>query len=394
VSVLSERETHALLHLARYRYLTRSQLQDFLFESSLMVRASQEVVSQRILRRLTAERLVVAVSRPSAELGGSTARRAYVLTRAGYARAAALGPGLPAWRPALRSTLQLSHGLVTADVALTIRRAARATRGHAVLEWELDRAAAARLGSSSVIPDAFLVYATLACELHACVEIDLDTERPTVFAEKIRHYLDLYRNGTWRTAVRAWPVVATITPTEARARTLHRTTEAVLAAEPDAERMRKVTEFDVAPLSDVLGSLGPFGAIWRVAGRTGLHRLIPEELRAEAGDDATRTERWPTVPRGVERCVYVIELADVETPRTTPFPCVYVGQSAYSAEIRFAQHKSGYKASRFVRRNGMRLRPDLCADVPCTPDWHTALHREGDLAKRLGRAGYCVHGGH
>ena len=37
--------------------------------------------------------------------------------------------------------------------------------------------------------------------------------------------------------------------------------------------------------------------------------------------------------------------------------CVYVGQSARKPEIRFEQHKEGYKANYFAKLNGIKLLP-------------------------------------
>jgi len=394
MSALSFREREPLFHLAVYRYLSRTQIEEFLFERSALTAASRQVITKRILRRLVALGLLEAQRRPTAELGGGTVRVAYSLTRAGYTAARALDPRLPVWRGAARSTVSISHSLVKGDVALAIRRAARTNVGQEVIEWELERRAAARLGSSSLVPDAFLIYATPVCDLHACVEVDLDTERPGIFAEKIRQYLDLYRSGSWQSSVRAWPVVVTITRTDGRARLLQRTAQTILSTAPDADRLGTQTEFDFAPLHDFLGPAGPFGAIWRVAGRDGLHPLIPLSSVSEDSSGSARKERVPTSRTDGQRCVYVIELDDVEQPRTTPLPCVYVGQSAQPAEVRFAQHKAGYKSSRFARRFGKHLRPDLSEHVKCTSDWQTALGREAALAAELRRAGHCVHGGH
>ena len=395
MTVLSTRDAQVISLLAGYRYLTRAQLAAFLFEDAdAIAPQSQEVLTQRILRRLTGAGLVAGLPRPRSELGGGTARIAYCLTRPGYALARTLGAGLTEWRPALRSTVQLSHGLVTADVGLAFRRAARARQGHAVSEWALDRQAAARAGSAPVIPDGLLIYRAPECELHAFIEVDLDTEPSRIFGQKVRQYLDLYRSGAWHAHLRAWPIVITITPTETRAALLHRVTEAVLLAEPDAASISRRTEFDVATLPEVLATAGPLAAIWRVAGRAGRHPLIPTSHGTPDGEMSADPAAWPIRPRAAERCVYVIELDDVERPRTTPLPCVYVGQSAYSPETRLAQHQRGYKSSRYVRRFGKHLRPDLSAHVPCTPEWQTALRREADLAAELRRAGYCVHGGH
>jgi len=65
--------------------------------------------------------------------------------------------------------------------------------------------------------------------------------------------------------------------------------------------------------------------------------------------------------------VYVIEL-DKEVLNSKKFrlrnpkvnhrkACFYIGQSAHNPEIRFNQHKKGYKSNSFVKRYGLWLRP-------------------------------------
>ena len=39
--------------------------------------------------------------------------------------------------------------------------------------------------------------------------------------------------------------------------------------------------------------------------------------------------------------------------------CFYVGQSFRKPEIRFEQHKEGYKANKYAKKFGLKLRPDL-----------------------------------
>lgn len=65
--------------------------------------------------------------------------------------------------------------------------------------------------------------------------------------------------------------------------------------------------------------------------------------------------------------VYVIELDKAvliskkfreKNPTLKPrLACYYVGQTIHDPEIRFEQHKAGYKANRFVKKYGLRLVP-------------------------------------
>jgi hypothetical protein len=48
--------------------------------------------------------------------------------------------------------------------------------------------------------------------------------------------------------------------------------------------------------------------------------------------------------------------ADAGKRRDPRLPWLYVGSSAKSPEARFAQHKRGYKSSRYAKRFGLRLR--------------------------------------
>jgi hypothetical protein len=73
---------------------------------------------------------------------------------------------------------------------------------------------------------------------------------------------------------------------------------------------------------------------------------------------------------------------------------VYVGQSAKTPEERFAQHRRGERASRYVRDHGVRLKPRLynAYDPVTTRAEAEALERH--VADRLRRKGFTVYGGH
>ena len=205
---------------------------------------------------------------------GGTARLVYFLTAAGYNRARDQNCALRAGRPGIRSSTLMEHGLACADVALAFRRLARSRPGHEVLEWECDWQAAERLGSTVVVPDAHLSYATSNDTLEVFIEIDRATEGSKVFRRKVRRYLDLYWSGDWRRHLKEWPVIFTVTTSPTRARLLKRVTEAVLDAQYEGARIYRMTKFRFATLDDVIAPAGPFAQIWHRAGESGLHAIV------------------------------------------------------------------------------------------------------------------------
>ena len=98
---------------------------------------------------------------------------------------------------------------------------------------------------------------------------------------------------------------------------------------------------------------------------------------------------------GKRYSVYVIELSDEAGKRNNPnLPCVYVGQTVRTPEERFYQHRSGKKSSRWVKRYGIRLRPDLYEDLNPIKDRDSAELCEKTLAANLADEGFTVFGGH
>ena len=105
------------------------------------------------------------------------------------------------------------------------------------------------------------------------------------------------------------------------------------------------------------------------------------------------------MPRRHHHSVYVVELAlDVlDEPRfrkTNPDynygkPCVYVGMTGLSPDVRFDKHMAGIQANRFVTRYGLRLLPQLYAVYNPMP-YGTACEMEVELAIGLREAGYGV----
>lgn len=107
---------------------------------------------------------------------------------------------------------------------------------------------------------------------------------------------------------------------------------------------------------------------------------------------AARTLRATTVAkRDARHCVYVSLLHDPKRPH--PYG-LYVGQSSRDPDWRFDQHKAGYKASRAVRRFGVRLLPEIVEHLNPMLQWES-LDLEAALAEAFRRAGVpWVEGGH
>jgi hypothetical protein len=71
-------------------------------------------------------------------------------------------------------------------------------------------------------------------------------------------------------------------------------------------------------------------------------------------------------------------------------PCIYVGATARTREERFAQHKSGYKANRFVKRFGKRLFPWAYRETGEFSCWADAEAAEVALAEHYRSMGWAV----
>ena len=71
-------------------------------------------------------------------------------------------------------------------------------------------------------------------------------------------------------------------------------------------------------------------------------------------------------------------------------PCVYVGQSSKKPNIRFEQHKEGYKSNTYAKQFGLKLRPDLYEKYNPIPTRKDAEEIEEMLGKILLKQGYAV----
>jgi predicted GIY-YIG superfamily endonuclease len=95
--------------------------------------------------------------------------------------------------------------------------------------------------------------------------------------------------------------------------------------------------------------------------------------------------------RGAHHSVYVILLHDLSGMGKWG---LYVGQTSRDPDLRFDQHKAGHKASRAVRRFGVRLLPHLVAHLNPMKGWES-LDLEAALAESFRNAGISwIEGGH
>lgn len=105
--------------------------------------------------------------------------------------------------------------------------------------------------------------------------------------------------------------------------------------------------------------------------------------------------------------IYVVELSrrvwteSARFRRANPqfngaLQCLYVGMTSKTPQVRFKQHKSGYKTKKgykisahFVEKYGLYLRPSLYENWTAS-NYRDALQLEEKLALQLRRARYAV----
>ena len=95
--------------------------------------------------------------------------------------------------------------------------------------------------------------------------------------------------------------------------------------------------------------------------------------------------------KGAHHALYVVLLKD---SRSSGRWGLYVGETSLDPDLRFDQHKTGYKASRYVNRFGARLLPALFSHFNPLARWE-AVELEPVLAQAFRDAGVpWVEGGH
>jgi Uri superfamily endonuclease len=95
--------------------------------------------------------------------------------------------------------------------------------------------------------------------------------------------------------------------------------------------------------------------------------------------------------RGVKSCVYIVLLKIIRKKQSGY--ALYVGKTIRTPDERFQQHKEGYKASRYVKKWGVRLLPELFEHLnPMSAAEATEF--EASIAEALKAAGVPTYGGH
>jgi len=122
---------------------------------------------------------------------------------------------------------------------------------------------------------------------------------------------------------------------------------------------------------------------------------VKRKAGAKAPAPAAKKPRRPRARHNV----YVIELDGrvlnharfraANPNRDITKPCVYIGCTGLTPEKRFAKHKAGIQANRYVQEYGIRLLPKLYAYANPMP-YDAARDMEVELAIALQEEGYAV----
>jgi hypothetical protein len=120
------------------------------------------------------------------------------------------------------------------------------------------------------------------------------------------------------------------------------------------------------------------------------HDGLPDWM-AKAERAALRLRATTKDARSAHHALYVALLRDTRGPERWG---LYVGETSLDPDFRFDQHKTGYKASRYVNRFGIRLLPQLFEHFNPLRRWE-AVELEPVLAEAFRKAGVpWVEGGH
>lgn len=95
--------------------------------------------------------------------------------------------------------------------------------------------------------------------------------------------------------------------------------------------------------------------------------------------------------RGVRNSIYIVLLK--MTGKKRPGYALYVGRTSHKPEVRFQQHKDGYKASKYVKKYGVSLLPGLFEHLNPMSN-SESIELEVRIADALKNEGIPTYGGH
>jgi hypothetical protein len=219
---LSERDLSVIRQVAELRLMSARQIQALHFPDAEHDNEQAATrARQRVLERLTRERLLIRLERRIGGVRAGSAGFVLALGSVGQRVLASDGPRRRSYEPTLRF---VDHTLAVAQLIVDVTVASR--RGLLDL---LDVQAEPRCwrefsgmgGRRLLRPDAFLVLGSGKYELRWFIEVDRASESLPVIVRKCRLYADYYQSGKEQAAQGGvFPRVCWVVPDETRAERL------------------------------------------------------------------------------------------------------------------------------------------------------------------------------
>ncbi|TDD28359.1 hypothetical protein E1218_07515 [Kribbella turkmenica] len=244
---LSPRDLAILRSISAHRFLTTQHVRALLF-SDHASELSATRSSNRVLRRLSRDKLITALDR---RVGGVRAGSAGYVWRVTAAAHRLLqtedGEGISR-RYREPSQRLLAHTLAIADTHVALNRAA-SSDGLELVTVQVEPGSWRRflgLGGEPRLlrPDLAVVTAQGDYEDHWFIEVDLGTEHPPTVVRKCHLYEDYRRSGNEQDAHGLFPRVLWVVPNQQRADKL---TAAITDAKLDQDLFRVVTTDQLIP---------------------------------------------------------------------------------------------------------------------------------------------------
>lgn len=222
---VSGRDRAIIGQVAELRLMSARQIQAIHFPSEDRGGGERAAIRarQRVLERLTRERLLSRLERRIGGVRAGSASFIFALGPVGQRLLASNGTRRRDYEPTARF---VDHTLAIAQLVVDLTLAQRARRLEVLARQAEPRCwrQFSRLGGRLVLrPDAFVTLGVGEYELRWFVEVDRATESLPTVLRKCRSYLDYYQSGQEQTAHGGvFPRVCWIVPDDSRAERLRR----------------------------------------------------------------------------------------------------------------------------------------------------------------------------